>query len=69
MDRDGRMVKQGNGGRENTITEGRPRIEMGDVKDMENTQGIYKTGRHIVKKMRNGGLRKYVKPENRPGID
>jgi hypothetical protein len=41
MGRDGRMEKQGNGGRENTITEGRPRTEMGDVKDMENTRGIY----------------------------
>jgi hypothetical protein len=29
MDREGRMEKQGNGGRENTRTEGRPRTEMG----------------------------------------
>ncbi len=33
-----------------TITEGRPRTEMGKVKNMGNKRGIYKTGRHIVKK-------------------
>ncbi len=43
MNREGRMEKQRNGGRENTITEGRQRTEMGDVKDMENTRGINMT--------------------------